>query len=248
MNGVGVVVVGLLGLFVGSAVWAVSQARATERSLLGGVVCTNPACSRRLALWGWLPLLGFGLARRCAGCGAVQPSRRVVFELAVAIYYALATVRLADQPRQLVATLVFAVPLLNVLLVDAWTRFIHTDVIAVGLVLGLLFAVLDGGRALLGAILAALAAAALFGLFFVLATLIYRNVKVVPFGIGDVYLVAMIGTMVRGREELIQALFTGILLAGLASLVLLATRRVGRRDPIAYGPYLCLGALVTLVQ
>jgi len=44
-----------------------------------------------------------------------------------------------------------------------------------------------------------------------------------------------------------QALFFGILLAGLASVLLLVTGRASRRDPIAYGPYLCLGALITLV-
>ena len=246
MSAVGVVLIGLLGLFVGSAIWVVSRARATDRPLLGGPACANPSCGAALPAWGWLPLAGFGLARRCPACGAIQPARRVVFELAVALYYALAAVRLGEEPLALVATLVFAVPLLNVLLVDAWTRYIHTDVIAAGLVAGLVFAALAGFGALLSAVLAALGAVVVFALFFVLAALIYRNVKVVPFGLGDVYLAGMIGTMVRGRE-VVDALFAGILLAALVSIVLLATRRAGRRDPIAYGPYLCLGALITLL-
>jgi leader peptidase (prepilin peptidase)/N-methyltransferase len=56
----------------------------------------------------------------------------------------------------------------------------------------------------------------------------------------------MIGTMVR-LEAVIAALFAGILLAGLAGILLLASRRVSRRQPIAYGPYLCGGALLTLL-
>ena len=40
---------------------------------------------------------------------------------------------------------------------------------------------------------------------------------------------------------------TGILLAGLGGVFLLLTRRVGRRDPIPYGPYLCVGALLALI-
>lgn len=246
MNAVGIVLVGVLGLVVGGAVWTASWLRATERPLRAGPLCANPGCAKPLPPLAWLPLWGFGLRRRCPRCGAGQPPRRIVFEVAVALYYALAAVRLGEDPGRLVAALVFAVPLLNILLVDAWTRFIHTDVIAVGLVIGLGGAALDGGGALLSAILAVVAAAAVFACFFALAAVIYRNVAVVPFGLGDVYLAGMIGAMVR-LDGVIRALFLGVLLAGLAGVALLVSRRVSRRQAIAYGPYLCAGALLTLV-
>jgi leader peptidase (prepilin peptidase)/N-methyltransferase len=80
-----------------------------------------------------------------------------------------------------------------------------------------------------------------------LAAVIYRNLRVVPFGLGDVYLAAMIGAMTR-YPAVIQALFAGIFLAGLGSILLLVTRRAGRRDPIPYGPYLCVGGLLALLS
>jgi leader peptidase (prepilin peptidase) / N-methyltransferase len=247
VSGLGVLLVGALGLVVGSAVWVASRARATDRAVLSGQVCANPACGAPLGPLGWLPLLGAGAARRCGRCGATQPGKRVAFELAVAGYYALAAATLGDDGVRLVAVLVFAVPLLVVLLVDWWTRFIHTDVIGLGLLLGLGFAVEDGLGGFLEAVLSAVGAVAVFGLFFVLAAVIYRNLRVVPFGLGDVYLAAMIGAMTR-YPAVIQALFAGIFLAGLGSLLLLLTRRAGRRDPIPYGPYLCVGGLLALLS
>jgi leader peptidase (prepilin peptidase)/N-methyltransferase len=251
VSGLGVGLIGLLGLFVGGVIWVVSWARATERPLLHGPICANPECAARLSPVAWLPLLGFGLARSCPVCGAAQPVRRIAFEIAVALYFMLAALRLGDDPQRLVATLVFAIPILIVLLVDAWTRYIYTDVILVGLAAALLYAgleaVIAGSLApVLSSLVAAVAALLIFGFFFVLAAVLYRNVKVVPFGLGDVYLAAMIGTMV-GFPAVFQALFAGILIAGVAAVGLLLSRRADRRQAIAYGPYLCAGALLTLL-
>ena len=255
MSTFGVVLIGLLGLVAGAAIWVVSWARATERPLLYGPVCANSECAERLPVVAWLPLLGLGLARRCSVCGADQPVRRIAFEVAVALYFALAALRLGDDaqgaPGRLVATLVFAVPILVILLVDAWTRFIYTDIILVGLAAALIYAGLEAvalGRwsPLLNSLVAAVAALIIFGFFFLLAAILYRNVKVVPFGLGDVYLAAMIGTMV-GFPAVFQALFAGIFLAGLVAVGLLLSRRADRRQAIAYGPYLCAGALLTLL-
>ena len=114
-----------------------------------------------------------------------------MLEVLVAACYAAAAARFGGV-RDLAAILVFAVPLLVVLLIDWWTRFIYTDVIGLGLLAGLGFAVLDGFGALLGALLAAVGAVTVFAVFFVLAAIIYRNVGVLPFGLGDASLAAMI--------------------------------------------------------
>ena len=79
-----------------------------------------------------------------------------------------------------------------------------------------------------------------------LAILIYRNPKVVPFGIGDVYLAGMIGTMVR-LDEIGRVLIYGIFLAGATMALLLVLKRVNRKQAMPYGPYLVLGALIALI-
>src|SRR5688500_17526385 len=125
MSASGIILCGLLGLFVGSAVWVIGRAQAARRPPFGYPLCGR--CQQSLRALAWLPLWGIGLARRCRHCGAHQPPARAVFELLVAVYFAVAAWRLAGS-LDLAATLVFTVPLLVILLVDLWTRFIYTNV------------------------------------------------------------------------------------------------------------------------
>jgi leader peptidase (prepilin peptidase)/N-methyltransferase len=62
------------------------------------------------------------------------------------------------------------------------------------------------------------------------------------FGMGDVKFLAGMGLMVGGERALAGTL-AGLLLAGVVLVVLLATRRIGRRTYVPFGPFLILGAL-----
>ena len=65
-------------------------------------------------------------------------------------------------------------------------------------------------------------------------------------GLGDVKLGALIGLWLgwHGASILVASLCTGIILGGLAAILLLLPRRAGRKSSIAYGPYLIAGALM----
>jgi prepilin signal peptidase PulO-like enzyme (type II secretory pathway) len=116
----------------------------------------------------WLPWYGFGRARRCRACGVAQPVTRLLFEGVTAVYFVAVAAR-ADGWLALTATLVFTVPLLVILLVDWWTRYIYTNVIGLGLLLGFGFALLEGAGTLLNHLLATGVALLAFGFFFALA-------------------------------------------------------------------------------
>jgi len=64
-------------------------------------------------------------------------------------------------------------------------------------------------------------------------------------GLGDVKLAVFVGLIV-GFPGTFNALLYGILLAGFISILLIAVRVKGLKDTIAYGPYLCAGALIQL--
>ncbi len=74
------------------------------------------------------------------------------------------------------------------------------------------------------------------GGIFLLLALLRRGAM----GAGDVKLAAAIGFLV-GYPLVLTALFWGIAAGGVAALVLLITRRAGRKDTMAYGPYLAMG-------
>lgn len=62
------------------------------------------------------------------------------------------------------------------------------------------------------------------------------------FGMGDVKFLAGMGLMVGG-ERAVGAVFVGLLVAGAVLLLLLVTRRIGRRSYVPFGPFLIIGAL-----
>jgi len=64
--------------------------------------------------------------------------------------------------------------------------------------------------------------------------------------LGDLYLVAPIGLML-GWPSIFVAIFVASFLSAAVSIVLLATRRVGMRSYIPFGPFLVSGAVVALL-
>lgn len=231
------VIVAAIGLFIGAAIWNLARRQANRIPLLDG----EPA----LAVSEWLPLSGFGLKPLDQVTGERRSPWQHVFEIGVAAYLGAIGWRFGFS-TELLTIVVFSMPLLLIGLVDFWTRLIHTKVIYLGILLGFAFAATDGTGAIVDSVLGMLLATAVFLFFFVLAFVIYRNIKVVPFGLGDVYLAAMIGAMVR-VDLVMRALVLGILLAGVILAALLAARVLARKQAVAYGPYLCLGALLTLL-
>lgn len=93
-------------------------------------------------------------------------------------------------------------------------------------------------------LLAGLGAAAVFLVFALAGAAIFRAEVL---GFGDVKLALFIG-LTLGLFPTVQALVLGVVLAGAVSVALMAVRVKGLRDTIAYGPYLCLGALWLLLR
>ncbi len=66
------------------------------------------------------------------------------------------------------------------------------------------------------------------------------------FGIGDVKLLVGTGLLLGGERALGGTIF-GLILAGVVLLVLLVTRRIGRRSYVPFGPFLIIGAMWALL-
>lgn len=66
------------------------------------------------------------------------------------------------------------------------------------------------------------------------------------FGGGDIKLMA-VGGFLLGWKNTILAGFIGILLGGIAAVILLVSRKKGRKEHMAFGPYLAVGIFVALL-
>ena len=62
------------------------------------------------------------------------------------------------------------------------------------------------------------------------------------FGLGDVKLLVGVGLLAGGSRALGSVIFA-LVLGGIVIIALLATRRIGRRSYIPFGPFFILGAL-----
>jgi leader peptidase (prepilin peptidase)/N-methyltransferase len=135
--------------------------------------------------------------------------------------------------------------LIDTAAIDWQVRLIDTLVMVGATILALVLAPWIIGSwpaSLLGLAGAGIAFVIIFGL----AKLLYPQQQA-PFGLGDVYLSMFLGALL-GWLHIGTALLYGMLLAGAASLVLIALfgYQRARHIPIAYGSFLCIGALLYL--
>ena len=90
---------------------------------------------------------------------------------------------------------------------------------------------------------AALGAAVLFVAFFVLVLISPRSI-----GMGDAKLAALLGLYLGwlGTSALVLGIAAGFVVQAVLALVLLATRRVGLRGELPFGPAMLLGAVLVI--
>jgi len=114
--------------------------------------------------------------------------------------------------------------------------------IAAGAGLLLIGAVIDGAA---GAWLRALGGAAAYFMGLLLIALLARG----GFGMGDVKLAILLGMFLGylGWDRVLLGAVLAIFLGGLSSVGLLVSRRKGRADKFAYGPYLVVGAYIAVL-
>jgi leader peptidase (prepilin peptidase)/N-methyltransferase len=107
------------------------------------------------------------------------------------------------------------------------------------IVLSVAFVPFNPSVTVLDAIIGGLASLAVLGL---LGMVIRGGVA-----LGDLYLVGALGLLL-GWRGIFVAVFIGAVLASIASIGLLLSRRVGMKSYIPFGPFLVAGAVITLLR
>ena len=139
--------------------------------------------------------------------------------------------------------IVLTAVLLTILRIDWQHHLIFLLTIWPGILIALAFSLASSPSDLVSSATAGLAAAAVFlGLFF-LAIVIYKQRAL---GLGDVFLAALIGTMV-GLEFIVQTILLGMMAGALGGLFLIAIKVRTRKDYIPYGAYLSLAAIIVVL-
>ncbi len=164
--------------------------------------------------------------------------RAVWLTVSMMAAFALIAGLLPDAGPLLAVAWLYVAFLLTVLVIDLEHRRVLNVMLGPAALVVLALSLLPGTPSLLSALLGGGAGFASFLLIAILG----RG----ALGFGDVKLAGVIGLM-TGYPAVIPALVLGIVLAGVAAIVLLVSRRATRKSYMAYAPYMAVGAILVIV-
>ncbi len=208
-----------------------------------------PGCLAAISFYDNIPLLSFLILRgRCRRCAAPISWRYPFVELLTGVVTLLLFMKWNAQPLWLAAALSAAYILIVAAVIDFETMLI-SDVFPYGLAgIGLLACFVNpyfSGSAL--SRLLSFFSGAASGAFIIwfmswLGKKIYGKEAV---GEGDIFLMAGIGA-VTGWEGVLSALIMASFFGSVYGISLMLAKKAKRFDPIPFGPFLAMGAVINL--
>ena len=138
----------------------------------------------------------------------------------------------------MILALVYCCFLIVVAFIDLEHQIIPSRVIYPAIVVAILGALVSPGRSIWNSLGGGLVG---FGILFLIAF-----INPAGMGMGDVRLAAFMG-IITGFPGVLISLLIGVVAGGLAAALLLLVGLKGRKDSIPFGPFLVLGAMVTLL-
>ncbi len=235
----------VLGLAVGSflnvVIYRVPRRLSIARPRSACPTCATPIANRdNIPLISWIILGG-----KCRQCRSHISVRYPLVELATAVLFVLTAWRIGAH-LDLIAFLIFVASLLALALIDLELMvlprsIVYPALIGVGATLLVAATVDNQWRRLFVAVLCSLA---WFALFFVINLVSPRSL-----GFGDVRLAPLLGLALGwlGVGEVILGFFAANVVGAVIGVGLIATKRIRRDQPIPYGVFLAVGAVLTVL-
>jgi leader peptidase (prepilin peptidase)/N-methyltransferase len=233
---IGLVLVALLGLCIGSFLNVVIARLPAEKSLFSPRSAC-PRCAVPILWYDNIPVLSYAvLAGRCRSCQAPISPRYPIVETLTASLFALAFLKWGMSPA-LVPALVLIAGLVAITVIDLDHQIIPDVITLPGIVVGLGWNLATQQVPRLEAAVGVLVGGGLF-LIIIVAS---RG----GMGGGDMKLGAMLGAFLGWKLVLVASLLA-VLAGGVVAIWLLAASRKGRKDPVPFGPFLALGGIASL--
>lgn len=230
----------VLGLAIGSflnvVIWRLPRG---ESVIHPGSHC--PGCDRPLKAYENVPVLSWlALRGRCRTCKTQISARYPLVEVGTAVLYMAVAAVLWEDWREMVLGLVLVTFLIPITAIDLDVRRIPNALTLPAALLAVAIALLTEP----GLVPEQLGAGAAATVFFLLPALIARQ----GMGMGDVKLAGVLGLYLGWPVGLaiMIALFAGTII-GIA-VILKVGVAAGRKTAVPFGPFLALGAVVTVLS
>ncbi|MCP9758912.1 prepilin peptidase [Aquitalea sp. S1-19] len=202
-----------------------------------------PQCGAAIRPWHNIPLLGWlSLRGRCADCQAPIPLRYPLVELVTGVLFAVLAWRFGPSVM-LAGSLLLAGALIALTFIDADTQLLPDDITLPLMWAGLLFHLLTGILPLSDVVVGAMAG-------YLSLWSVYWAFKLVTgkegMGYGDFKLLAALGAWL-GWQMLPLIILLSSLVGALWGIAMMAAARLGRGQPLPFGPYLAAAGLIALI-
>ena len=209
-----------------------------------------PSCNTPIRPWENIPILSYiFLGGRCRACKATISFRYPLVEFLNAALYVLVVWRFGFEWHALVY-FIFCSALIVVTFIDLDFQIIPDRITLPGIPLGIIFGsflLLDPfmRHLSLGIKSSFIGAFIGFGFYYLVAEAGYRILKKEAMGGGDIKLMTMIGGFL-GWKGVILTTFLGSLSGAIIGVLLMLIKGREWGSKIPFGPYLALGAFMTL--
>jgi leader peptidase (prepilin peptidase)/N-methyltransferase len=227
----------LFGLVIGSFLNVVIGRLPEGRSIVRPRSAC-PGCGASIRWYDNIPVLSWlWLLARCRSCGVAISWRYPVVELLTAVLFALAAYRFGPRPELIPALLLLAA-LVGIAGIDLDHQIIPDVITLPGVAAGATFSIAFHPDHWLDTVLGIAVGG---GLFFVIILASGGGM-----GGGDMKLGAMMGAFL-GWKLVLVAILLAVFAGGAVAVALLVSGNKGRKDPVPFGPFLALGAVLSLL-
>lgn len=237
MEWLNIVLVALVGASIGSFVNVVADRVPRGQSLVSPP-SHCPACDRKLGGIDLIPVLSYLFLRgKCRTCGSKIPMRIVAVELAFGVTFAI-TWALLGPSFKTVLMLAYISLFASIFLIDIEHKIIPNVIVFPSFVVVM---IASSFVPEIGPLKATLGAVSGFGVM--LALYLIPGAVI---GEGDVKLAAVLGAA-TGFPVIFLAVGLSFVLGGGIAAILLVTGIKSRKQQMAFGPYIAVSAVISLV-
>lgn len=208
-----------------------------KRKRLCKVGTTCPHCGKTWKLKDGIPIISWLVnGKKCPDCDKTISARRTIIELAGGILAVIPIFYYGLSVQGLLVFLVYCV-LMTIAVIDMDTQYIPPELNIILAVLGIISIIILPGPTLvergIGVVCVSLP--------LIIITLIVPG----AFGGGDIKMMAAIGILL-GWKGTVMAFLIGLLLGGAYGVYVLITKKMGRKEHFAFGPFLAIGIAIAI--
>ncbi len=203
-----------------------------------------PNCGYEIKPYDNIPIISFIVLKgKCRNCGSPISFRYPLVEFITGLLFLFVVYNYGLTLNALNYLIFFSI-LFVISFIDAQTMLVPDPLIVIGLLWGVFYTVILGlnvGR--VDGIIGGIAGALIIVLIRIVGKFIYKQEVM---GEGDVGILAMIG-LYLGYKSLLSVILLGSFTGALTGVILIIMGNKGMKSAVPFGPFLSLGAFLTVV-